>query len=146
MTTLRQCWKSAVLSILITSALTVLIPAESETPDPPDAAHGKQLYYKQGCYGCHGFNGETGVRRLVDSPILVEPETFVAYLRLRSDLQPLVPSTRMPSFPASALSDADARDLYAYVRSFVLHAPDAKRIRAFQKILESAQGTYEGPR
>jgi mono/diheme cytochrome c family protein len=139
----RQVWKSAAVGALAAAALGLLNPASGKTPRAADAARGKQLYFKQGCYGCHGFNGETGVRRLVGSPMLVQPETFIAYLRLRADQQPLVPSTKMPSFPASSLSDADALDIYAYVRSFVLHAPDPKGIKAFQKTLESAQGTYK---
>ena len=143
MVTLRQCGKTAAIGTLVAAALTLLTPAAGKTPRPADAARGKRLYYAHGCYGCHGFNGETGVQRLVGSPILGNPVTFVAYLRLRADQQPLVPSERMPSFPASALSDADALDIYAYVRSFVLHAPDPKGIEAFQKILESAQGTYK---
>jgi len=141
--TLRQLWKSAAAGALVAVALPLLNIASGKTPRAADAARGKQLYYKHGCYGCHGFGGETGVRRLVGSPMLVQPETFIAYLRLRADQQPLVPSTKMPSFPASSLSDADALDIYAYVRSFVLHAPDPKGIDAFQKTLESAQGTYK---
>jgi mono/diheme cytochrome c family protein len=141
--TLGQCWKSAAVGALGAAALILLNPASGKASRAADAARGKQLYYKHGCYGCHGFNGETGVRRLVASPLLVQPETFIAYLRLRADQQPLVPSTRMPSFPQSSLSDADALDIYAYVRSFVLHAPDPKGINAFQKTLESARGTYK---
>ncbi len=146
----RRWWKRAAIGALACATLTWLNPAAGQTPRPADAAHagareasrGKQLYFRHGCYGCHGFNGETGARRLVGSSILEKPETFIAYLRLRADVKPLLPSTRMPSFPASALSDADALDLYAYVRSFVLHAPDPKGIAAFQKILESAKAPY----
>ena len=143
MTTLRQFRTRVAIGALLAVAASLFNPASGETPRAADASRGKQLYYKHGCYGCHGFNGETGVRRLVGSPMLVQPETFIAYLRLRADQQPLVPSTRMPSFPASSLSDADALDIYAYVRSFVLHAPDPKGIRALQKAVESAQGTYQ---
>ena len=139
----RRFWMSAAFGAFAAVALSLLNPAAGKTPRAPDAARGKQLYYRHGCYGCHGFNGETGVRRLVGSPMLVQPETFIAYLRLRADQQPLVPSTRMPSFPQSSLSDADALDIYAYVRAFVLHAPDPKGIDAFQKALESAQGAYK---
>jgi len=142
-TTLQQFRKSAAVGALVAAALSLFHPASGKTAGAADAARGKQLYYKHGCYGCHGFNGETGVRRLVGSPMLVQPETFIAYLRLRADQQPLVPSTRMPSFPARSLSDADALAIYAYVRSFVLHAPDPKGINAFRKTLESAQGTYK---
>lgn len=145
MLTVRHWWKAAAIGAVGAAVLAFSIPAMSKTPRAGDAARGKQLYYRQGCYGCHGFNGETGVRRLVGSPMLVTPETFIAYLRVRGDQQPLVPSTKMPRFPASSLSNADALDIYAYVRSFVLHAPDPKGIKAFQKILESAQGAYKAP-
>ena len=137
----RRRWTHTAAAALAAVSLAHRVTAADPAHSAADAARGKQLYYRHGCYGCHGFNGETGVRRLVGSPILGAPETFLAYLRLRTDLQPLVPSTRMPSFPASSLSDADALAIYAYVRSFVLHAPDAGRIAALQKIVESAQDT-----
>jgi mono/diheme cytochrome c family protein len=106
-----------------------------------DPIRGKQLYYEHGCYGCHGFNGETGVRRLVGtgSSILESPDTFVAFLRLRGDVMPLLPSTSMPSYPATALTDAEARDIYSYVRSFVLDAPDPAKIATLQAIIDSAK-------
>ena len=141
--TLGQCWNSGVICAVACATLASIAPAAGQTPRAADAARGKQLYFQHGCYGCHGFTGETGARRLVGSPILQTPESFIAYLRLRADLKPLLPSTEMPSFPASSLSDADALDLYAYVRSFVLHAPDPQGIAAFQKILESAKTTYK---
>jgi mono/diheme cytochrome c family protein len=134
---------SAAIGSLALATLTLWAPVVAQVPQAPDVARGKRLYYQHGCYGCHGFNGETGERRLVGSPIVEKPETFIAFLRLRSDLAPLLPSTRMPSFPASTLSYAEALDLYAYVRTFVLHAPDPQTIAAFQKILESAQGAYK---
>jgi mono/diheme cytochrome c family protein len=136
---------TAAICALAAAALIFIAPAPGQTPRAADAAHGKQLYFRHGCYGCHGFTGETGARRLVGSPIVQSPEAFIAYLRLRADLKPLLPSTTMPSFPASALSDADALDLYAYVHSFVLHAPDPQGITAFKQILHSAKGTYKPP-
>ena len=59
-----------------------------------DAARGKQLYYAHGCYECHGFNGETGARNLVGtgSPIVQDRDTFIAFLRLRANVAPMVPS------------------------------------------------------
>ncbi len=105
-----------------------------------DAANGKEAYYDHGCYGCHGYNGETGWRDLVgtDSPLVADEDTFLIYLRLRTDYAPLVPSTRMPAYPESALSDADARDIYAYIQTFELNAPDVEDIPALQAVLESA--------
>ena len=141
----RQWWRSAATGAIAAASLIILSPVTGQEPQSAGPLRGKQLYYRHGCYGCHGFNGETGERRLVGSPIVERPDTFVAFLRLRGDLMPLLPSTRMPSFPASTLSDADALDLQAYVRSFVLDAPDPQGIAVFQKILESAQVTYKPP-
>ena len=109
-----------------------------------DPAVGKTLYYEHGCYGCHGFNGETGVRDLVgtNSPIVADEATFIAYLRLRADQAPVLPSTRMPNYPVEALSDEDARHLYAYVASFALDAPEIDDVPAFRRILESASRPY----
>ena len=109
-------------------------------PQDGDAARGKELYYAHGCYGCHGFNGETGVRDLVgtNSPLIADVDAFLLYLRLRSDYLPLLPSTRMPAYPESALSDADARDIFAYISGFELNAPEIEEIPALQAIVESA--------
>ena len=44
----------------------------------------------------------------------------------------------MPAYPESALNDADARDIFAYIRTFELNAPKVEDIPALQAILESA--------
>ena len=110
-----------------------------------DAASGKELYYAHGCYGCHGYNGETGARNLVgtNSPLIANVDTFLLFLRLRTDYTPLLPSTRMPAYPESALNDADARDIYAYVSGFELNAPEVEDVPALQAILESAGRSLE---
>ena len=107
--------------------------------DGSDAERGRQLYYEHACYGCHGYNGETGARDLVgtDSPIVANEESFIAFLRLRGDMLPVFPSTAMPSYAAAALSDAQARDLFAYIRTFELDAPDIDEVPALEAIIES---------
>jgi mono/diheme cytochrome c family protein len=116
----------------------------ADTATSGNAARGKALYYAHGCYGCHGYNGQTGARDLVgtNSPLVADADTFVTFLRLRSEYAPVLPSTRMPNFPEDALSDAEARDIYAYVRSFELDAPAVEDIPTFQKILKSAERPY----
>ena len=113
-------------------------------PVTGSAANGRRIYYEQSCYGCHGFNGETGARDLVgtNSPVLANEENFVRYLRLRADVAPLLPSTRMPNYPESEIGNADASDLYAYIRSFRLSAPDIEDVPTLQQILESAERPY----
>ena len=119
-----------------------LAPGDALAQDPAGSvANGRQIYYDQTCYGCHGFNGETGARDLVgtNSRVLATAEVFMRFLRLRADQAPLLPSTRMPNYPESEVSDADARDLYAFIRSFRLNAPDIEDIPTLQQILESAE-------
>ncbi|HEU4616777.1 MAG TPA: cytochrome c [Gammaproteobacteria bacterium] len=117
---------------------------DSSSAAAGNAAHGKQLYYAHGCYGCHGYNGETGVRDLVgtNSPIIANIDVFIAFLRARADQAPTLPSTRMPNFSANALPDADARDIFAYIRTFKLDAPSVEQIPTLVKILESAERPY----
>jgi mono/diheme cytochrome c family protein len=123
----------------IACAVSVLLPGIVYAQDG-DKANGKDLYYDHGCYGCHGYNGETGARDLVgtNSPLVADEDTFILFLRLRADYAPLLPSTRMPAYPQSALNDADALDIYAYISTFELNAPDVEDIPALQAILESA--------
>lgn len=126
--------------LAIAAALSALAGAASAQ----DAARGKQLYYNNTCYGCHGFNGQTGARNLVgtNSPILANPETFLVFLRGRANNQPITPTTSMPSFPASALSDAQARDIYAYIKTFKLDSPEVKDLPVYAKIQASAAAPY----
>lgn len=114
-------------------------------PVTGNVANGRELYFEHTCYGCHGYNGETGARDLVgtNSPILANEQNFITFLRLRADQAPVAPSTRMPNFPESALSDDDARDIYAYIRSFRLDAPDVEDIPTLETIIESASRPYE---
>jgi len=122
-------------------ALTVFAVAATAA-DPPagNATRGKQLFRTHGCYECHGYNGETGARDLVgtQSPLIGDLATFTMFLRLRGDQAPLLPSSRMPNYPASSLPDADVRDIYAFVRTFKLDAPAVNDVPALKAILDAA--------
>jgi mono/diheme cytochrome c family protein len=110
-------------------------------PVTGDAKHGRELFHAHTCYGCHGFNGETGARDLVgtNSPILSSEDTFIYFLRQRADQAPLTPSTAMPNFPENALSNQDAKDIYAFIRSFRLDAPKVEDVPALRAILDAAK-------
>lgn len=104
-----------------------------------DADAGKQLYYDHACYACHGYTGETGhQQKLVDSGFLLNEQTFIIYLRLRAEQNPILPSESMPNYPETSLSDDEARDLYAYVRTFADNAPALEDIPTLNAIIESA--------
>jgi mono/diheme cytochrome c family protein len=126
-------------------ALAAIVSALAGAASAQDAAKGKALFYNNTCYGCHGFNGQTGARNLVGtgSPILSTPESLISFLRGRAAFAPMIPSTAMPTFPASAISDAQARDIYAYIKTFKLDSPDVKDIPAYAAIQASAAAPYK---
>jgi hypothetical protein len=74
------------------------------------------------------------------SPLVADVDVFLAYLRGRADFLPLFPSTRMPSYSAAVLDDADARDIFAYIQTFELNAPPVGEAPALREILEAAEG------
>ena len=111
------------------------------SPVTGDAVKGKKLYFDYACYSCHGYNGETGARSFVPNwPANLATESrFVAFLRGRANAAPVQPSTSMPNYAAQSLSDASAKDIYAYIRTFKSNAPPADQIAVFKQILGSAQ-------
>ncbi|HTI41184.1 MAG TPA: cytochrome c [Vicinamibacterales bacterium] len=115
----------------------------SQPPTSPvtgNASTGKKLYEAYSCYACHGYNGETG-RAFVGnwSGNLATETAFLSFLRGRANVAPAQPSTNMPNFSAETLSDAQAKDIYAYIRTFRSHAPDAEDIPVFNQILGAAR-------
>jgi mono/diheme cytochrome c family protein len=113
------------------------------SPVTGNATTGKKLYYDYSCYGCHGYNGETG-RAFVGNWNNLQTEAgFIAFLRLRADQNPRSPSTSMPNFPVNTLSDAQAKDIYAYIRAFKSNAPELKDIPTLNTIVASANRPYK---
>jgi mono/diheme cytochrome c family protein len=124
--------------------------APARNPNPPtspvsgNAALGKPLYYNHGCYGCHGFNGETG-RAFVGnwSSNLQTEENFLRFLRARANVAPATPATNMPNFPENSLNDKQAKDIYAYIRTFTSHAPPLANITTLNDIVKAASRPYK---
>jgi len=115
------------------------VPAPT-SPVTGNAAAGKALYSTYGCYACHGFNGETGARAFVGRwGNLATEQGFLTFLRGRANVAPLAPSTSMPSFSDTALSDKQAKDIYAYIRTFKSSAPDLKDIPTLNAIVDAAK-------
>jgi mono/diheme cytochrome c family protein len=82
---------------------------EVKTGDP---VKGKRIYLAVGCFECHGRAGQGG-RFNYPTPALAQielpVESFIAYLRAAPN--------DMPAFSADVLSDQDASDIHAYLRS-----------------------------
>ena len=123
-------------------------PARNATPPTSpvtgSAAAGKQLYFGYTCYGCHGFNGETG-RAFVGNwtSNLASEDNFIRFLRGRANVAPATPSTSMPNFAESTMSDKQAKDIYAYIRTFKSNAPELKDIPTLNAIIKSASRPYK---
>jgi mono/diheme cytochrome c family protein len=110
------------------------------SPVTGNAGNGKALYYSYGCYACHGYNGETGARAFVGRwGNLATEQSFLTFLRGRANVAPLPPSTSMPNFGEASLSDRQAKDIYAYIRTFKSSAPDLKDIPALNAIIDASK-------
>jgi cytochrome c len=109
-------------------------------PISGDAEQGKQLYYDQACYSCHGYQG-IGRQNLTNdvSGIMSSEAVYLIFLRGRIDMNPLFPTQSMPNYPADSLSDDDALDIYAYIRTFRDDPPEVDDIPALRSILEDAE-------
>jgi mono/diheme cytochrome c family protein len=87
-----------------------------------DAANGKRIYLADGCFACHGRAGQGGAMNYPAPPIAqveMPVESFLAYLRDAPN--------DMPAYSTSVLSDKEATDIYAFLRSL----PGRKPIKDF---------------
>ena len=137
----------ALVSLLAALAVHV-VPIRAQAPAAPvtgDPVKGKKVYEAFTCYGCHGFTGETGARVLAASRSanLATESAFITFLRARANAAPPQPSTSMPNYAAATLPDAQAKDLFAYVKTFTSHAPAVDQIPVFGQILTEAQKPYK---
>ncbi len=105
-----------VKKIFLAAVLVVILQASAFAAD---AEKGKRLFIKDGCYQCHGYQGQGGVAgaRLAPRPIVLAALT--AYVRH--------PSGQMPPYTSKVLSDADIADIHAYLSS-IPASPQSKNI------------------
>ena len=96
-------------------------PAQQSSPTPRmdnassgNAQNGKKLYVSDGCYECHGFEGQgstsTGATRI--GPPILPLEVFASYVRQ--------PTNRMPPYTNKAMPDQDLTDIYAFLKTIPL--------------------------
>jgi mono/diheme cytochrome c family protein len=122
----RGYFSAAVVALTIAlslgSADTGLVNAaqESKPSDAPsgNAENGKKIFNKNGCYECHGREGQgstmTGPRIAPDP---VPFEVLSGYVRK--------PTGEMPPYTAKVISDQELADIYAFLQSRP-HPPTAK--------------------
>jgi len=49
----------------------------------------------------------------------------------------------MPNFPENSLSDKQAKDIYAYIRTFKSNAPPLQNITTLNEIVKAASRPYK---
>jgi len=87
-----------------------------------DAANGKRIFLADGCFECHGRAGQGGAMNYPTPAIAqleMPVESFVAFLRDAPH--------DMPAYSAAVLSDKEATDIYAFLRSL----PGRKPVKDF---------------
>jgi mono/diheme cytochrome c family protein len=103
----------ALCPVFIATALaTSVIAARADDAPSGDPVNGKRVYLADGCFECHGRAGQGGQFNY-QTPALAQTalpvESFIAFLREAPN--------DMPSFSAEVLSDKDAADIHAFLRS-----------------------------
>src|SRR5512138_2368270 len=81
-----------------------------------DALRGKKIFVSDGCYQCHGYQGQGSN---AGSRLAPNPTPFAAFAhQLRN------PRARMPAYSPVVMSDRDLADIYA----FLMTIPKAKTV------------------
>ena len=68
----------------------------------------RELYVRNGCYQCHGYEGQGGAAPRI-APSAYPFEAFAALVRR--------PPNEMPAYAPAVLSDEQLNAIYRYVRS-----------------------------
>jgi mono/diheme cytochrome c family protein len=107
-----------VAGLLLLASATLVLPTptaraqqSSDASPAGNAQNGKKLFMSDGCYECHGREGQgatqTGAARI--GPPQLSFEGFQSYVR--------APKNQMPPYTAKALPDQDLADIYAFLKS-----------------------------
>ena len=74
-----------------------------------DPENGKRLFVADGCWQCHNYNGSGGRQGARLAQTKLSAQGLINYIRK--------PRT-MPAYSAKVLSDKEATDIWAYIRTF----------------------------
>ena len=113
------------LGALVVATLSAQPPAANSTV-VGTAARGEPLFADTfNCYACHGFDAQSGERRLV--PLNFTQEGFITFVQSS-------PAPNMPAFPDA--SAQDLADIYAYIKTIAVDAPAVSNVPLLREILE----------
>jgi mono/diheme cytochrome c family protein len=100
-----------------TLAVTVLgagafATAQAQNAPQGDAARGKGIYLRDGCFTCHGRSGQGGA---YEGPAPILARTALPSEGFKAEIRD--PVKDMPAYSDAVLSDQDIADIYAFVES-----------------------------
>jgi mono/diheme cytochrome c family protein len=96
-----------------------------------DAERGAPLFSdKYNCYACHGFDAQSGERRLI--PMNYPLEGFITFVQNS-------PLPNMPRFPDA--SPQELADIWAYIKTVEVDAPAIDDLPALREIRDKQQAS-----
>jgi cytochrome c5 len=123
---------AALFLIALAASMFVLAAPAARANQSSDAApagnaeNGKKLFVRDGCYECHGYQGQgalqTGATRI--GPPQISFDALLTYVRH--------PANNMPPYTEKAVPDKDFADIYAYLKSIPM-PPKGKDIPLLNK-------------
>jgi ubiquinol-cytochrome c reductase cytochrome c subunit len=85
--------------------------AQNAAPASGNADSGKKIFTKDGCYECHGLEGQGAAQGA--GPRIGPPQlSFDAFTKYVHQ-----PAGQMPPYTAKVVTDQDLADIYAYLQS-----------------------------
>jgi mono/diheme cytochrome c family protein len=103
--------KLSSLGLALVAAGCFALPAAAQTTAATgNAENGERLFMANLCYTCHGTRGANG--GIAGPTIAPTGHTLTSFMR-----QLRRPALRMPPYTEAVLSDAEAADIYAYLKS-----------------------------
>jgi mono/diheme cytochrome c family protein len=92
-----------------------------------DAANGKKLFLRDGCYECHGYAGQGGAAGARIATIGLNAPGLIRYVR--------APGGAMPAYTDKVISDQELTDVWAYLQTMpkAKAAKDIPLLNAIEK-------------
>lgn len=101
-------WSLVCIGIALAIAASIARAQESSSES------GAELFVASGCWQCHGYEGQGGEAVRI-APSAYPFEAFLQFVRR--------PANVMPAYSSASLSDADLRQIFAFVQTRPQPAP-----------------------
>jgi mono/diheme cytochrome c family protein len=102
----------ALTAAAVTGLCAAFFAAQAQDAPPGDAAAGKRVYLKDGCFTCHGRAGQGGA---YNGPAPILAHTALPFDGFKNQLRN--PVNDMPAYSDAVLSDKDLANIYAFIES-----------------------------